>query len=98
MALPVPMVRRTSTIEEHTHHKAASPGSNAWPAICLRSKLKAFRAHSSTAHTFRFISPEMTDKYGIPNPCTSCHKEKSTVWAKDEIRGWPGYSPWQLAP
>ena len=23
------------------------------------------------AHTFRFITPQMTDKYKIPNPCTS---------------------------
>jgi hypothetical protein len=31
------------------------------------------------AHTFRFITPEMSDKYKIPNPCTSCHTDKSTV-------------------
>jgi hypothetical protein len=31
------------------------------------------------AHTFRFVSPAMTDKYNIPNPCTSCHHHKSTA-------------------
>ncbi|MGH2346072.1 MAG: hypothetical protein ACRDG4_12660 [Chloroflexota bacterium] len=25
------------------------------------------------AHTFRFVTPAMTAKYGIPNPCTTCH-------------------------
>ena len=27
----------------------------------------------------------MTDKYGIPNPCTSCHKDKTTRWALDAL-------------
>jgi hypothetical protein len=46
------------------------------------------------AHTFRFIPPEMTDKYKIPNPCTTCHTEKSTGWAKEALRQWPEHSPW----
>jgi hypothetical protein len=48
------------------------------------------------AHTFRFISPEMTDKYNIPNPCNSCHKDKTTAWALDALRRWPERSPWRL--
>jgi hypothetical protein len=48
------------------------------------------------AHTFRFISPAMTDKYKIPNPCTSCHTDKSTAWAMDRMRQWPERSPWRL--
>jgi hypothetical protein len=30
------------------------------------------------AHTFTFITPAMTEKYKIPNPCTSCHTDKTT--------------------
>jgi hypothetical protein len=41
------------------------------------------------AHTFRVVTPTMTDKYGIPTPCTSCHKDKSTAWAEDAMRKWP---------
>jgi hypothetical protein len=48
------------------------------------------------AHTFRFISPAMTDKYKIPNPCTSCHADKSTAWATNELSKWPERSPWRL--
>jgi hypothetical protein len=36
----------------------------------------------------------MTDKYGIPNPCTSCHKDKSTAWAEDAMNHWSGQE-WQ---
>jgi hypothetical protein len=48
------------------------------------------------AHTFRFITPAMTDKYKIPNPCTSCHADKSTAWAEDAMSQWPEQSPWRL--
>jgi hypothetical protein len=48
------------------------------------------------AHTFRFITPQMTDKYKISNPCTQCHTDKSTTWATDAMRQWPDRSPWRL--
>ncbi len=34
------------------------------------------------SHTFRFITPAMTDNYKIPNPCNLCHNEKSTKWPR----------------
>ena len=53
---------------------------------------------SVRAHTFRFIAPAMTERYGIPNPCTSCHEheDESTAWATEEMRKWPERSPWRL--
>jgi hypothetical protein len=48
------------------------------------------------AHTFAFITPDMTDKYKIPNPCTECHKDKTTAWATEAMRHWPERSPWRL--
>jgi hypothetical protein len=47
------------------------------------------------AHTFAIITPAMTDKYKIPNPCTSCHMDKTTAWAADAMRHWPDRSPWR---
>jgi hypothetical protein len=48
------------------------------------------------AHTFRFITPSMTEKYKIPNPCTSCHTDKSTAWATEALRQWSERSPWRV--
>jgi hypothetical protein len=48
------------------------------------------------SHTFRFISPTMTDKYKIPNPCTSCHKDESTAWAMKALDAWETASPWRI--
>ncbi|HEV7220398.1 MAG TPA: multiheme c-type cytochrome [Terriglobales bacterium] len=87
---------RTATLEEHTHHKDGSPGSQCvfchMPAIATEGVPGTF-VH---AHTFRFITPGMTDKYKIPNPCTSCHTDKSTAWATEALRHWPERSPWRI--
>ena len=87
---------QTATIEAHTHHKAGSTGSDCvachMPAIESEGVPGAF-VH---AHTFRFISPEMTDKYKIPNPCTSCHRGKATAWAEEAMAKWKGEPPWRV--
>ncbi|HYU23214.1 MAG TPA: c-type cytochrome [Candidatus Dormibacteraeota bacterium] len=59
-------------------------------------KLVLFTDVKVRAHTFTFISPAMTDKYKIPNPCTSCHTDKSTAWTTEALRHWPERSPWRL--
>jgi predicted CXXCH cytochrome family protein len=87
---------RTATLEEHTHHKKDSQGSQCvachMPQIETEGPPNTF-VH---AHTFRFITPQMTDEYKIPNPCTQCHTDKSTAWATDAMRHWPERSPWRL--
>ncbi len=87
---------RTATIEEHTHHKEKSAGSQ-----CVACHMPAIETEGPTntmvhAHTFRFITPSMTDKYKIANPCTSCHTDKTTTWASDTMRHWDERSPWRM--
>ncbi len=87
---------RTATLAEHTHHKDGSPGSECvachMPAIQTEGPAKTM-VH---AHTFRFITPATTDKFKIPNPCSSCHEGKTTAWATEQMRLWPERSPWRL--
>jgi predicted CXXCH cytochrome family protein len=86
---------RTATLEEHTHHKKDSPGSQC--VACHMPKIDTTIADVKVrAHTFRFVTPRMTDEYKIPNPCTSCHADKSTAWATDTMRHWPERSPWRM--
>jgi predicted CXXCH cytochrome family protein len=85
---------RTGTLEEHTHHKAGTPGSQC--ISCHMPKIETTLGEVKVrAHTFAFISPALTDKYKIPNPCTSCHTDKSTAWALEALRRWPERSPWR---
>lgn len=84
----------TATLEEHTHHKRGSPGSQC--VACHMPKIETTIADVFVrAHTFEVITPVMTDKYKIPNPCNQCHADKSTTWAGDAVRRWPEYSPWR---
>ena len=86
---------RTGTIEEHTHHKKNSPGSSC--IACHMPKIAIEIADVKVrSHTFAFITPAMTDKYKIPNPCTSCHTDKTTSWATDVMNHWPERSPWRI--
>jgi hypothetical protein len=48
------------------------------------------------SHTFRFITPAMTETLKVPNPCTSCHTGKSNAWASEALRSWPEFSPWRV--
>lgn len=39
---------------------------------------------------------EMTEKYKMPNPCTSCHSDKANAWAVSELNKWTNFSPWRV--
>jgi len=85
----------TATLEEHTHHKDGSPGSQC--IACHMPKIETTIAGVFVrAHTFAFITPAMTEKYKIPNPCASCHQDKSSDWATEAMRHWPERSPWRM--
>jgi predicted CXXCH cytochrome family protein len=86
----------TATLEEHTHHKAGSPGSQCVACHMPKIETQGVPGTFVRSHTFKFIAPSMTDKYKIPNPCTSCHTDKSTEWAKKELGTWKSASPWRV--
>jgi predicted CXXCH cytochrome family protein len=83
------------SLEAHTHHRAGSPGSS-----CLDCHMPRIDVQVDSffvrSHTFRFISPALTIQYGVPNPCTSCHKHETNQWALDQLRRWQNISPWRL--
>jgi len=87
----------TASIEQHTHHRAGSTGSE-----CVACHMPAIEQTIGDvmvrSHTFRFITPTMTETSKVPNPCTSCHKDKSNAWASETLRSWPEFSPWRVAP
>ena len=83
------------TVPEHTHHAANSLGSQC--TACHMPRIEqTIKDNYVAAHTFRFISPVLTEQSGIPNPCTSCHKDKSNQWALAELKKWTNVSPWRV--
>jgi predicted CXXCH cytochrome family protein len=86
---------RAFTIEEHTHHKAGSAGSEC--IACHMPKIAQTIADVNVrSHTFRFVPPAETDSEKIPNACNACHKDKSTAWAAGALKSWADRSPWRM--
>jgi len=84
----------TSTLEAHTHHKPGSAGSSCIACHMPKIETEGVPGQFVHAHTFSFITPAMTEKYGIPNACISCHQDKANQWATDWLKRW--YSPWRM--
>jgi predicted CXXCH cytochrome family protein len=84
-----------ASVEAHTHHRAGSTGNDC--VACHMPKIAQTIADINVrSHTFNFITPEMTDQYKIPNPCTICHTDRTTEWARETLRTWAGISPWRV--
>ena len=85
---------RGATLESHTHHAKGSSGSEC--VACHMPKVAQTIANVNVrSHTFKFISPTLTEQFKIPNPCTTCHADKTTGWAKEALRTWSNVSPWR---
>jgi len=83
-----------ASIEAHTHHRAESTGSEC--VACHMPRIEQTIADVNVrSHTFKFITAGLTDDFKIPNPCLSCHTERSTSWVRETMRGWTGTSPWR---
>ena len=84
------------TIEQHTHHKAGSPGNEC--IECHMPKVaQTIGDVNIRSHTFHFVSPAKTDALKIPNACNICHADKSTAWATAALKTWADRSPWRVA-
>jgi len=75
------------TISDHTHHPPTSPGSRCVECHMPKTGKNAV-AGESRDHTFKFISPADTIKYGVPNSCNGCHADKTPEWALSELEKW----------
>jgi Domain of Unknown Function (DUF1259) len=84
-----------ATIEDHTHHQKGSAGGEC--VACHMPKIEQTIADVNVrSHTFKFISPGMTEQLKIPNPCTGYHTDRTNEWATVALKGWSGTSPWRV--
>jgi len=84
------------TVSEHTRHAEGSKGSQC--VACHMPLIEqTIKDNYVASHTFRFITPVLTEQSGVPNPCTSCHKDKDNAWAAKELKNWGTVSPWRMA-
>ena len=85
-----------SSMLEHTHHQPGSAGNEC--ISCHMPKIaQTIGDVNVRSHTFRFVSPALSESLHIPNACTVCHADKSTAWATAALKTWKERSPWRNA-
>jgi predicted CXXCH cytochrome family protein len=86
----------TASLEEHTHHKPGSAGSQC--VACHMPKIEPELPGGPfvSSHTFHFVTPSQTDAMSIPNACNACHKDKDTKWAGIQLASWKTNSIWRM--
>jgi predicted CXXCH cytochrome family protein len=86
----------TASIEQHTHHRAGSTGSEC--VNCHMPKIEPEIANVNVrSHTFKFLAPLEAERQKMPNSCTTCHTDKNVAWANDALKTWPEFSAWRVA-
>ena len=84
------------TLAQHTHHQPDSAGSQC--IACHMPKIAQTLGDVNVrSHTFRFVTPAMSDAMKIPNACNACHTDKPASWAADALKTWGERSPWRMA-
>lgn len=79
----------------HTHHPEGSSG--ALCANCHMPQRTYMKVDPRRDHSFVIPRPDLSDRYGTPNACTSCHEGKTNDWASQNLDTWFGTS-WRDRP
>lgn len=79
----------------HTHHPQGSTG--ALCANCHMPERTYMKVDPRRDHSFVVPRPDLSDRYGTPNACTSCHENKTNVWASETLDEWFG-TGWRERP
>lgn len=76
-------------ISKHTHHPAATSGSDCLNCHMPRTTYALFTAIRS----HQIASPDLAGsvQHGVPNACNLCHLDKSLAWTQDHLVEWFGY-------
>ncbi len=72
---------------EHIHHPANKPGV---PTQCVscHMPMTAFARMNRSDHSMLPPTPAASIKFGSPNACNLCHKDKDAAWADQNVRQW----------
>jgi tetratricopeptide (TPR) repeat protein len=72
---------------EHIHHPTDKPGV---PTKCVQCHMPttSFARMQRSDHSMLPPAPAATIKFGSPNACNLCHKDKSAAWADQKVRQW----------
>ena len=70
-------------VKHHFHADGRKPGT-----ACVDCHMPArtyMQIDSRRDHSFRVPRPDLTEKLGVPNPCNTCHGDRTPAWCVAEI-------------
>lgn len=76
---------------KHTHHEASSASPKAPGVTCVSCHMPRTSIslrHRMPDHTLSVPAPENTKRFGIPNACNECHKDRNADWAEGRLAEW----------
>ena len=78
---------RVKSAAEHIHHPPDKPGA---PTKCVacHMPMTAFARMNRSDHSMLPPAPAASIKFGSPNACNLCHKDKDAAWADQNVRQW----------
>nr|WP_281414441.1 tetratricopeptide repeat protein [Rhizobium sp. ARZ01] len=72
----------------HTRHPAGSAGAQC--INCHMPQRTYMKVDPRRDHSFVIPRPDLSEAYGVPNGCTSCHEGKTNAWAAEKMDAWYG--------
>jgi hypothetical protein len=72
--------------EKHTHHAATAKDVSC--VSCHMPRTVISLRHRMPDHTISVPAPENTKRFGIPNACNECHKDKDAAWSEAKLADW----------
>jgi predicted CXXCH cytochrome family protein len=76
---------------KHHFHQEASAGARC--VACHMPSTTFMGVDARRDHSLRIPRPDLSVKLGVPNPCTSCHADRSARWAAQTVERWYGHTP-----
>ena len=78
-------------VTTHHHHQVGAPEAHCITChMPVRTYMVVDQRHD---HSFRIPRPDESAKFGTPNACNDCHKDKSAAWTAQAINKWYGPNP-----
>lgn len=84
---PVPPAPKIDPLQ-HSFHKPGTEGDRC--VDCHMPQTVYMARHWRRDHGFTIPDPLLTQRYGIPNACNRCHRDKSVDWALEYVDKWYG--------
>jgi predicted CXXCH cytochrome family protein len=76
---------------KHSRHKAPSSSRTGVGCVsCHMPSTVISLRHRMPDHTLSIPAPENTRRFGIPNACNECHKNKDPEWSEAKLATWFG--------